>query len=360
MNFNKLFRASVWLVIVLALGLAPQYANAQEEGEPVVVDEVIAQVNNDVVTLSMVKREIKEAVEQLKTRGISEQEATAKVSGSQNDIIVNLINEQLLVQKGKELNLTEDVEAEVNRRLLEIAKEQGIDTIEKLDAALTANGMVPAQLRQTMRTEMMKNMVFNNEVDRRVFFSHSADDVKKYYEAHKDKFRRQESVELSEIFLSLAGKVETEVLARANQIATQARAAGADFGALAIANSEREQNGARVAPQSKGKLGRVQLSEISRPEVATALKDLKTGGVTDPIKLDEGLLILRVDERTAAGDATFNDNRARELMTMDTAQKERKDYIETLRNEAFIKIAKDYESTIRPLLNLKLACGGLH
>lgn len=357
LKFSR-FSTNVWcasLFLTLAWFVAPQSARAQEEGEPIVVEEVIAQVNNDIVTLSMVKREMKEAVDQLKNNRVPEREAETKVNAAQNEIIVGLINEQLLVQKGKDLNLTNDVEADVNKRLLEIAKEQGIDTIEKLDAALTASGINPAEFRQTMRTELMKGMVFNAEVDRRVFFGISAEEAKKYFETHPDKFRRQESVELSEIFLSLAGKPEADVRARAAQIVTQARAAGADFAALAVANSEREVEGARVAPQTKGKLGRVEVSGISRPEVLAALKDLKAGGVTEPIKLEEGLLILRVDAREAAGDATFNETRARELMTVERGEKERQTYLQSLRDDAFIKIAKDYEAALTPLLNKKPA-----
>lgn len=347
---------SAWLILLLALCVfsAPQGAFAQEEGEPTVVDEVIAQVNNDVITLSMLKREMKEAAGQLKERSnISEQEANAKVASMQNELIISLINEQLLLQKGKDINLTDEVEAEVNRRMLEIGKEQNLKTIAELEAAMTASGLNPADVRQTMRKEMMKNMVFNNEVERKVYFSISPDEVKKYYEAHKEKFKKPESVELSEIFLSLAGKNETEVRARAAQIIAQARAANADFGALAVANSEREQDGKRIAPQTKGKLGRIQMTEISQKDVAAALKDAKTGSVTDPIKLDEGLLILRVDDRTASADPTFDENRVREVMTFERSAKERDAYLQTLRNEAYIKIAKDYQSKIEPLLNKK-------
>lgn len=353
MNTRKTARAGALLILLLAFitVVAPQGAYAQEEGEPTVVDEVIAQVNNDVVTLSMLKREMAEAKEQLmKSRGMSEKDAAARIEGMRNEMIVGIINEQLLLQKGKDLNMTDDVETEVNKRLLEIGKEQNLKTVAELDAAMSASGLNPAEIRQTMRKEMMKNMVFNSEIDRKVFQSLKPDEVKKYYDANLDKFKKPESVDLSEIFLSLAGKPETEVRARAAQIVAQARGANSDFGALAVANSEREQDGARVAPQTKGKLGRVQISDISNKEVVAALKDLKTGAVTDPIKMDEGLLILRVDDRTPPGDAVFNETRVREVMTFERAEKEHETYLATLRDEAYIKVAKDYQSALDPLL----------
>ncbi len=102
-----------------------------QEGEMTVVDEVIAQVNDDVITLSMLKRETRERIEALKNQGMSEQQATDEVNKKQAELIATLINEKLLLQKGKELDLAAEIEAEVNRRLLQIATEQGIPTIEK-------------------------------------------------------------------------------------------------------------------------------------------------------------------------------------------------------------------------------------
>jgi hypothetical protein len=53
------------LFLIAAFLLSPSPARAQE-GEPVVVDEVIAQVNDGVVTLSQLRREIKEVIDQYK------------------------------------------------------------------------------------------------------------------------------------------------------------------------------------------------------------------------------------------------------------------------------------------------------
>ena len=129
--------------------------------------------------------------------------------------------------------MTAEVEAEVNRRMLEVAKEQGINTIEKLDAAMRESGVDPNATRQTLRTEIMKQMVIQQEVDRKIFFGLTMDELRKYFAAHPEKFKKPESVGISEIFLSSAGKNEAEVKARALEFIRQLRA-GADFGALAL------------------------------------------------------------------------------------------------------------------------------
>lgn len=325
-----------------------------QESELKVVDEVIAQVNEDVILLSMVKRESKQRVEALKQGGMPEQQAIEEVAKHQAQLIATMINEQLLLQKGKELDLAAEVEAEVNRRMLDVAKEQGITTIEKLDEAMRGSGLDPVATRQTLRTEIMKSAVIQQEVDRRVFLGLTLDELKKYFEANRGKFTKPENVVLSEIFLSYAGKNEADVKDRAMELVTQLRA-GADFGALAAANSERELNGVRVAPQNKGKVGRFETPNL-REEIAAAVKTVKVGGVSEPLKINDGYQILRVDERAEASTAAvFNENQVREAITIERSPKERETYLRNLLSDAYIKISDNYREMVEPLLKLTTA-----
>jgi parvulin-like peptidyl-prolyl isomerase len=343
----KFLTLAVFLTLV---GLVPLTAFAQE-GEVTVVDEVIAQVNDDVITLSMLKRETKERVEALKGNGMTEQQANAEVAKRQAELIATLINEKLLLQKGKELDLANDVEAEVNRRMLQIATDQGITSIEKLYEAMRQSGLNPEDVRRTMRSEMMKQAVLQQEVDRKVYLGFSSEEVKKYFDTHPDQFRKPESVKLSEIYLSTTGKDEAAVKARALELIAQIRA-GADFGAIAAANSEREKNGQRTAPQDKGSVGEFDLPNL-REDLQAALKDVKAGGVTEPIRTGDGYQVLRVDARTPAGTApTFNDNRVREAMLLEQQPKEREAYLQNLRNDAFIKVTEAYQAGVAPLLKI--------
>ena len=322
-----------------------------QEGEMQVIDEVIAQVNDEVITLSMLKRETDARVEALKQQGMSEQQARDEVAKRQPELIATLINEKLLLQKGKELDLATEIEAEVNRRLLQIASEQGINSIEKLYQAMRDSKLDPDEIRRTMRAEMMKQAVLQAEVDRRVYLGFSPDEIKKYYDSHLDKFRKPESVKLSELYLVTTGKDEDAVKARALELIKQIRA-GADFAALAAANSEREKNGQRTAPQDKGYVGEFDVPQL-REDLVAALKNVPAGGVTEPIRTPEGWQILRVDARTAAGnESTFNENRVREAMLMERQPKERENYLQTLRNEAFIKVTDTYRPGVEPLLKL--------
>lgn len=340
MKFKSISAALFMAAAVLFL---PSIATAQE-GEPVVIDEVIAQVNDGVVTLSQLKLEMKERVETLKQNGMSEQQAIAEVEKRKAELIATLINEQLLLAKGKELDLSERVEAQVNKRMLEVATENKINSIEKLCEAMAQQQLSCEDVRRTMRTEMMKQAVLESEVDSKLFYGLSMDELRKYFEANKTKFLKPETVELSEIFLSLAGKPEADVKARAAQLVDQIRKGG-DFGTLAKAYSERSQ-------QNGGKVGLFEVTNL-RADIATAIKNVQAGGVSEPLKTDEGYQILRVDTRTAgANTPTFNEMSVRQAITLERLPKAREKYIQDLRNDAYVNVAEAYRAAVTPLLNI--------
>jgi len=333
--------------LTAAFVISPSIGRAQE-GEPVVVDEVIAQVNDGVVTLAQLKREMKERVETLKQNGMSEAQANAEVEKHRSELIATLINEQLLLQKGKDLDLTDRVEAEVNRRMLDVAKENHITSIEKLDDEMRKSGLDPAGIRQTMRVEIMKQAVLESEVDSKLFYGYKPEEVRAYFDAHKDKFLKPETVEVSEIFLGLAGKPEAEVQARATQLVTQLRG-GADFCTLAAAYSDRPATNDQKKPC---KVGLLMVTDL-RPDIAAAIKNVKAGGVSDPFKTDEGYEILRVDARTAGSSAaSFNENQAREAMTAERSPEAREKYLQGLRNDGYVKIADSYREAVEPMLKI--------
>jgi parvulin-like peptidyl-prolyl isomerase len=120
---------------------------------------------------------------------------------------------------------------------------------------------------------------------------------------------------------------------------------GADFGTLAKAYSER-------GAENKGKVGLFRLTDL-RPDIAAAIKDVKAGSVSDPLKTEEGYQILRVDSRTAGSNtATFNESDVRGAMTEERVQKAREDYLQSLRNDGYVKIADSYKEAVEPLLKI--------
>ena len=208
--------ALAFAALLSALAAAP--ARAQEEGVPVVLDEPIVQVNSDVIMLSQLKRQNDEFREVLtKQRGLSAAEAEKQIAEKQSEIIFNLINESLLIQKGKELpQMEQQVEEEVNREVLRVAKQSGINTIEDLEAAMRQEGLSLADIRETLRRQFMRQAVLQREVDARIYYGLTETELRKFYDANRDKFQ---SVTLSEIYLGLAGRSQADLEARARQLA---------------------------------------------------------------------------------------------------------------------------------------------
>jgi peptidyl-prolyl cis-trans isomerase SurA len=337
--------ALAFAALVLAVSAAAP-ARAQEEAPPVVLDEPVAQVDNYVIMRSQLKRENNEFREVLvKQRGMTAEQAEAEIAKKQPEIILNLINEALLVQKGKDMpRLSEEVEAEVNREVLRVAKGSNIPTIEQLEEAMRAEGMILADVKETLRRQFMRQAVLQREVDAKVYFGLTEKELRDYYNANRAKFV---SVTLSELFLSLAGRTEEEVKAKAADLAKRARA-GTSFEELVEKNSEHEPSKKTkgLLTDGEGKARWFLVSELSH-EIAGAVKDLKAGGVTDPVKTDEGYMVLRVNER----DDAYKENFVRGTVTQERAEKEREKYLRSLRNEAYIKLATDYAEAVQPILD---------
>lgn len=346
MKFNTQFtKFALTLFVALGFALVPSVVRAQETSEAQVIEEVIAQVNGDVITLSLVRRELKQATEALvRTQNMTEAKAREEVEKRKSEIIANLITEQLVMQQGKELGFTDKVEAEVNRRMISLAKEQNIP-FAQLDEAMRAAGIDPAAFRNDARRGIMTGYVFSEEVDRKVYFSFTPDELRKYYDANQAKFSKPETLTLSEIYLSKAGKSEADVRALADRLVREARS-GKDFGELATINSDRESS--RTA---KGKIGTVSAGDITKADVAAALKTVKAGEVTNPLPSEDGLLILRVDAREGAAAPVFNEQQVRGALTEERATKERVVYLNKLRNDAYLKIAEGYRAEVEAALN---------
>ena len=89
------------------------------------------------------------------------------------------------------------------------------------------------------------------------------------------------------------------------------------------------------------------------PAIGGGIKKLNAGGVSEPLKTDEGYHILRVDARTAGSNTpTFNENSVREAITRERSAKAREDYLQELRNDGYVKIAESYRAEVEPLLKI--------
>lgn len=333
----------IYTVFSLVAVLLFASASFAQESEAVVVDEVVAQVNDGVITLSRVKNEMKGQIKALVEQNKTPEAAKAEVEAKKAELIANLITEEMIVQKGKDLGYESSVEAEINKRFAQIMKEQGIKTLDQLYAEMRKANIEPNDLREGWRKQIIRDMVLQNEVDRKVYQSWSNKEIKEYYEKNKAKFTKPETVTLSEIFLSFAGRNPDDVRKNADEIVTQARG-GADFAKLAAEKSERPD-----AATTKGAVGTFKVSELDG-KVSEAVKNVKQGDVAK-FEVEEGVEIIRVDTRVAASnEQIFDENAIRSAMTYEKLPDERKKYVVDLRKDSYVKIADSYKAMVEPFL----------
>jgi len=317
-----------------------------QETDEKVVDEVVAQVNNGVITLSKVKREIKTIVESQVQEGKKDRSTVEKeVNAKQGELIANLINEELMIERAKEAGLDKEADAEVNQRFLQVMKQYGLKTIDALYKEMEKTGVNPQEIREMWRRQAIREMLIQREVHQKLYWEPTAKDVKDYFEKNKAKFTKPETVTLSEIFLAFAGRDEAAVRTKAKQLVTQLRG-GADFEKLAVENSDKPE-----AATTKGKVDTFEVKQLDT-KFAEAIKGLNKGGISEPIAIEDvGLTILRVDDRSAASAESYFEERAvRMAMLSEKAPAKVKEFMSKLREGSYIKINDTYRPLVAPIL----------
>ncbi len=337
---NFLSIISLFSIVLLAgIGISAQ------ETEERVVDEVVAQVNDGVITLSKIKRETKSIVDEQIKAGKSPEEAQKIVDEKQGELIANLINEELLIQKAKELNLDSQIDATINERFIQIMKQYNLKSLDALYKLMEEQGADPAEIRELWRKQATKDMVIQREVQSKEYWRPSGKELRDYFEKNKSRFTKPATISISEIFLSFAGRDETAVRERAKKLVEQLRG-GADFVKAVAENSDRPE-----AAKTKGKVDTLNLKDLDE-KFAVALKDVKTGGYSDPVEIDDiGINILRVDERTqASSESFFDENAVRMAILTERAPAATKEFMSSLRQESYIKIGETYRPIVSPIL----------
>lgn len=332
-------------VAILLIGCIPAFA---QETDITVVDEVVAQINESIITLSQIKREMKSAVDALVAQGKTRSEAETLVESKKGQLIANLINEELLLQKGKEVGAERNVETRVNQEFFRRMKLAKLKTVEELYRVMREQGIDPDQVRQAWRKQYTLESVWYNLVDQVVYWSATEKEVKDYFDKNQAKFFKPATITISEVFLSFAGRDQNAVREKAKQLVAQLRG-GADFAKIALENSDR--------PDVAINLGKV-LEPIKVPdlgkEFAGPLKALKVGEISDPIEIDIGMEIVRIDARTKAiNSANFDEAAVRKEILNEKRPEARRKLVKDLKDDAYIKIRKSYQALILPYLNEK-------
>ncbi len=172
------FKNIVSVLALAAMFAIPAFA---QETQVKVVDEVVAQVNDGVITLSRIKREMKDAVDSFVQQGKTREEAQKTVDEKQGELIANIINEELLIQRAKELGLEKEIEQALNERFVEIMKQYNLKTIEALYAEMEKTGVDPKEIREGWRKQVTRDLVIQREVQGKIYWGLGGKEIKYYY-----------------------------------------------------------------------------------------------------------------------------------------------------------------------------------
>ena len=325
--------------------VAPTPAAASQPSDQTLVEAIVVRINNSIISLSDLKRSEEQlAAETSKPDPNLPPEAQPK----QQDLLRDLIDSKLLSQKADELGISADTD--LIKRLDDLRKQMHAESMEDLEKAAQAQGVSFEEFKQNMKESILTQKVIQQEVGAHI--SVTQQEIQDYYNQHKSEMERPEQVRLSEILISTQpppakpGQPEPS----SDQLVAQAKAKvdatyaqlqkGAKFDAVAQKES---------AGPTAGQGG--DLEYFKRGTLSKQLEDqvfaLKAGQYTEPIRTNQGWVILKVSEHTSEGIPPLKEvePQIQERLYMTKMQPALRAYLTKLRENAYIDIMPGYTDT---------------
>jgi len=332
-----------------------------------VEEEIVARVNNQIITRSEYQRSKDQLRDEIKQQNPADPDKV--YAEREKDVLRDLIDQQLLIEKGKELGISGDTE--LIKREDQMRKDMKLDSIEALEKEAQKQGISWEDFQQNMRNQIITQRVIGEEVGGHL--SITKEEEQKFYDEHKSEMEQPEAIRLSEILV--APKTATPAAPAAangnpnspppaqpqDEAAKQAADAAALSAAEAKANDLLKQIRAGAAFEDIAKkysdgpsaADGGALGIFKRGQLAKELEDktfaMKAGDVTDVIRTKQGYVILKVVEHQQAGIPPMKDvlPKIQDALYYEKLQPALRAYLTKLREEAYIKYADGYVDTGR-------------
>lgn len=325
----------IWITLLLLAGFA-----IAADVPVTVMEEIVCKVNGDIITRTELERDRRDAEAELRRQGL----AGARLKEATDNVAKNLLRERidklLLVHKAKELDIK--VDSDLNKEMSRIQRQLKIADPDKFHQAVHDQvGMPFEDYQSEMKDQLLTQQVIRDEVSSKIQFK--KEELLQYYNDHKDEFQRKEQVFLSEILVSTEGKDPAGLAAaerKAKDLVARARK-GEKFSDMAQTNSDNP-----VSAQQGGDIGGYEQSQLA-PVIASAVWNQPRGYVSDPIKLPNGLEIVKVNEHQKAGLAAFEEveNEVTDKVFRPRMEPALRAYLTKLRTEAFLEIKPGFEDS---------------
>jgi len=302
------------------------------------VEEIIARVNNEIITRSEYEKSRQSAEEGAREdcQGkCAPEQLKAEIDQRQKTSLRDLIDQSLLVQRAKDMGVS--VEPELIKRLDAIRIQNKIESMEELEKAVTSQGLNWEDFKNNIRNTLLTQRVIGSEVGSHITISD--EEISKYYEAHKKEYVRQEQVALREIEVSTQGKKPEEIpdLKKKAETTLQRIKDGEDFGEMAkrFSDSNTKTQG--------GFLGLYKRGELSK-ELEDKVFKMKKNELTEVTETKQGFLILQVLEHYDEGEQSLAKVKNEIMDKLYGARMEpaMREYLKTLREQSFVVIKPGY------------------
>ncbi len=312
-------------------------ANALRE-----VDYIVALVNSEPITRNdvLIRQARLEAQWSAQGAGVPPKEMVFQ------RILEQLIDERAMMQAGNEMGVRIN-DAQLDDSLLTVARQNGIASVSALKAKYEADGGSWSTYREEIRGELIRLQAREREVDGRVRVSDA--EIDQAMQAQNLASNAAPDINLAQILIALPDDPSPDAVAQAKQKAVQIVAqlrAGADFSTLAAEVSD-------AMDKTKGGLMGLRAADRYPPLFVDAVRDLKVGAVTDPIRSDAGFHVLKLVGRTVSTTAMATESHARHILLPITAtltEEQAKARLATYKNQIeqgranFATLAKEHST----------------
>jgi len=332
-------KPSMWLIFPLLFTGLSIPAGAQTKS--VVVEEIVARVNNEIITredLEKARASLQGEVQDSCPNCTAEQ-LQADVASKDKDLLRDLIDQSLLTQRAKDDGI--NVDTDVIKRLDAVRTQNKLPSMEALEAEVTKSGQDFEDYKGQIRDQLLTQELIRKEVGSKIIVSH--EDIVKYYNDHKSEFVRPETVVLREIFVSTEGKPDADLPAlrkKAENLRERILNNGEDFGEMAKRYSD-----SPTAPQ-EGELGTFQRSQLDA-KIAEKVFALNRSQMTEVMETKTGFEILQVRERYEAGEQPLEkvDPEISNKLYEQKMEPGMRVYLTTLREDSYVQIKPGYTDT---------------
>jgi len=299
-----------------------------------IIERIIARVNNEIITQSQYDEELANLRDQL-AQQYSGAELDAQVREESKNLLRNLIDESLMVQKAKDLDI--NVETDVVKELDGIRKKNNLANLDDLETEVEKQGLNYEDFKDKIRRDISMREVMEREIGSRIQLSR--EDARKFYEAHKDEFKSPGMVHLAQILISTDKRKPEEAEKRANDALAELKA-GQRFSEVAKKYSD------GPSAEQGGDVGFLKEGTLA-PDIAAAIGKLDVNEFSNPIQTKYGYTILKVLERYSPGIPKFEEveQRVDEALYNQQMQPHLREYLSQLRKESYIYRAPGYVDT---------------